>query len=551
MWRRVAARPITDVEPREETGPHRRSVLPPPVTAPPEPAGPGRLRRLAADRAQVLVIAMMVVYAGVFAWLSVARHRSFSTGRFDLGNMVQALWNTAEGRFLESTDVTGVQFNRLGAHVDLVLVLFTPLWWVWSSPEMLLVAQAVIVATGALPAFWLGRRWLGDDRLALAGAAVYLLFPALQHATLFDFHPVTLAAPLFLFCIWAVEERRPYVLGACAALACLTQEQVGLVVVGLALWMWVRHPDRRRAAVALAAGALAWVAIAVMVIIPAFAIDGANPHVSRYAELGDTPGEILATIFTRPWDALAVLATPGRLVYLAALLLPLLLLPLAAPLLAAAAIPQLLINLFASSGPVQSVQYHYAVLMVPFLVAAALLGLAQLRARTRPERLARLLARPGLVALLLVAAVALAGVRQGPLPIWSWLPGGWSGSPLHAFTKDDQARALQRAVDVIPAGARVSAVNVAGAHLSERRRVLLFPNRIGNAEYVLVADSDRLRRMAQERPTLRPPGYRFAALRVARSNRWEVVFEEAEVRVYRRLPREARPPGLSGGAAGQ
>ena len=29
----------------------------------------------------------------------------------------------------------------------------------------LLVAQAVIVALGALPAFWLGRRWLGDDDL--------------------------------------------------------------------------------------------------------------------------------------------------------------------------------------------------------------------------------------------------------------------------------------------------------------------------------------------------------------------------------------------------
>ncbi|HSJ73410.1 MAG TPA: DUF2079 domain-containing protein, partial [Miltoncostaeaceae bacterium] len=477
-------------------------------------------------------------------------HRSFSTGRFDLGNMVQALWNTAEGRFLETTDVSGVQFNRLGAHVDLVLVLFTPLWWAWSSPEMLLVAQSLIVATGALPAFWLGRRWLGDDSLALAGAAVYLLFPALQHATLFDFHPVTLAAPLMLFCIWAIEERRDVVLGVCAALACLTQEQVGLVVAGLAVWMWVRHRDRRRAALILGAGALAWVAIAVGVIMPAFAIDGANPHLSRYAELGDTPGEILGTVLTRPWEALAVVATPGRLVHLAALLLPLLLLPLAAPLLAAAALPQLVINLFASSGPVQSVQYHYAVLLVPFLVAAALLGLAGLRRRERPERLARLLARPGLVAATLVAAVVIAGARQGPLPIWGWAPGGWSGSPLHAFSMDDQARALQRAVDTIPDDARVSAVNVAGAHLSERRRILLFPNRIGNAQYVLVADGERFRRMAQERPTLRPPGYRFAARRLSRSNRWELVFEEEEVRVYRRIPHPPIPAGLSGRAAG-
>ena len=150
----------------------------------------------------------------------------------------------------------------------------------------------------------------------------------------------------------------------------------------------------------------------------------------------------------------------------------------------------------------------------------------------------------------MVAAVVIAGARQGPLPIWGWLPGGWSGSPLHAFTMDDQARALQRAVDTIPDDARVSAVNVAGAHLSERRRILLFPNRIGNAQYVVVADGERFRRMAQERPTLRPPGYRFAALRLARSNRWELVFEEEEVRVYRRIPRPPSPAGLNEGPAG-
>ena len=534
----MAARPITDVDPREDTGGRRRPAPPPGI--PPAPAGPGRLRRLAADRAGLAVVAMVAVYAGLFAWLSVARHRSFSTGRFDLGNMVQALWSTTEGRFLETTDLSGVQFNRLGAHVDLVLLLFAPLWWVWPSPEMLLVAQSLIVATGALPVFWLGRRWLADDRLALAGAVAYLLYPALQHATLFDFHPVTLAAPLLLFCIWAVEERRDVVLGVCAGLACLTQEQVGLVVAGLAVWMWLRHPDRRRAATILGAGAVAWVAVALLVIMPAFAIDGVNPHVSRYAELGDTPSEILTTILTRPWEAAAVIATPGRLTYIVALLLPLLLLPVAAPLLAAAAVPQLLINLFASSGPVQSVQYHYAVLLVPFLIAATLLGLARLRARPRPRRLAPLLARPGLVAAMLVVAVVLAGARQGPLPIWGWLPGGWSDSPLHSFTRDDQARALQRAIERVPGDARVAAVNVAGAHLSERRRILLFPNRVGNVQYVLVADAARFRRMAQERPTLRPPGYRFAALRLARSNRWELVFEEEEVRLYRRIPRAPR-----------
>jgi uncharacterized membrane protein len=534
----VAARQITDVDRGEDTGRRRRPALPAQPPAPAPPAGPGRLRRIAGDRALLAVWGLMALSAGAFAWLSVARYRAFSTGRFDLGNMVQAIWSTSEGRFLETTDVSGVQFNRLGAHVDPILALFTPLWWAWPSPQMLLVAQAVIVAAGALPAFWLGRRWLRDDRLAVAGAAVYLLFPALQAATLFDFHPVTLAAPLLMWCIWAAEEARWVVLGVCAALACITQEQVGVVVAGLAVWLAVRHPDRRRAALALGAGAIAWVAIALLVIMPAFAIDSDNPHIGRYSSLGDDPSDILMTLLTRPWEAAALVATPGRAAYLAGLLLPLLLLPLAAPVLALAALPQLLINLLANSGPVQTVEYHYAVLLVPFLVAAALLGLAKLRARDVPRPLGRVLARPGLVALLMVGAVVVAGARQGPLPIWGWLPLGWQGSSLHVFHQDDQTRALQKAVDRVPDGASVSAVNAAGSHLSARRRIQLFP-RIQGADWVIVADGQRFRDVARDRPTLRPPGYGARALMISRSDRWRIVFEEEEVILYRRVP---RPP---------
>src|SRR5262249_7207949 len=191
-------------------------------------------------RSRPLLWIAIAAYATAFAALSVLRHDAFNTGRFDLGNMVQAVWSTAHGHFLDTTDLTGLQFNRLGAHVDPVLVLFAPLWRIWPSPEMLLVSQAIIVALGALPAFWLGRRWLREDRLAVAGAVAYLMAPGLMHATLFDFHPVTLAAPLLLFCIWAAESDRWVVLGICAALACLCQEQVGVLIAVLAAWIWFR-----------------------------------------------------------------------------------------------------------------------------------------------------------------------------------------------------------------------------------------------------------------------------------------------------------------------
>lgn len=483
---------------------------------------------------------MVATYAAAFSWLSVLRYRGFSTGRFDLGNMVQAVWSTSDGRLLETTDITGRQFSRLGSHVDPVLALFAPLWWIWSSPEMLLVAQAVIVATGALPAFWLGRHWLGDDRLAAAGAAAYLLYPALQHATLFDFHPVTLATPLLLFCIWAAEEARWAALGVYAGLAALTQEQVGLVIAALAVWLWFRHPDRRRAAVILAVGAVAWVAVCLLVIMPAFAIQSSNAHIERYSKLGDGPREIATTFLTRPWDALSIVATPGRLVYLFALLVPLLLLPLASPALALVGLPQLLINLFASTGPAQTVDYHYAVLLVPVLVAAGLLGLSRLRARQIPGPLGRFLAEPRWVAASLVGAALLSGVFQGPLPLWGWVPGGWGGSPRNAFTIDPQAKAMEKAIALIPDDAVVAATNNAGSHLSARRRILLLP-RLGNADWALLADGPRLRAMALDRPTLRPIGgdgyigLRARARQLLTSKKWTLVYEQNGVKLYRRV----------------
>lgn len=527
----MAARSITELEPREDTTSRRR----PAVLRPPQAPGPTPRRRRP-DRATLLVAGLAAGWAGLFALLSTQRYRGLSTGRFDLGNMVQAVWSTAHGRFLDTTDVGGAQFNRLGAHVDPVLALFAPLWRLWPSPEMLLVAQAVIVAAGALPAFWLGRRWLGDDRLAAAGAVAYLMAPGLMHATLFDFHPVTLAAPLLMACVWAAERARWGVLAVCATLAAMCQEQVGILLVVLAVWIWFRHPERRRAAVVLGTGAFAWVVVAFVVILPAFALTGINPHLQRYSSFGDGPAGMLTTVLTHPWRAAEVALTPPRLGYVLGLLLPMLGLALAAPLLAAVALPQLLINLLANAGPAQTVEYHYAVLMVPVIVAASLLGLANLRRRRPGGAAGRALAHGGVMATAIVGATLTVGAFLGPLPIWGWLPGGWSGSPLHAFTVDAHARALQRAVDLVPDGVAVSATNEAGSHLSARRRIHLFP-KLADATWVLYSQSGRAKAMARDRPTLRPVGTWAKVRLLVRSRQWQLVFQQDGVRLYRKVPR--------------
>src|ERR1051325_349604 len=83
------------------------------------------LRTFARTHALALV---MSAWALVFSIGSVLRHDAFETHRFDLGNMTQAVWSTAHGRFLEATSAEGDQFTRLGAHVDPLLGRFALPW---------------------------------------------------------------------------------------------------------------------------------------------------------------------------------------------------------------------------------------------------------------------------------------------------------------------------------------------------------------------------------------------------------------------------------------
>lgn len=72
------------------------------------------------------------------------------TSRFDLGNMTQTVWNTSHGRFFEYTNPYGMNItSRYIHHADILLVLFAPIYWVYASPNVLLVAQVIVVALGA------------------------------------------------------------------------------------------------------------------------------------------------------------------------------------------------------------------------------------------------------------------------------------------------------------------------------------------------------------------------------------------------------------------
>jgi uncharacterized membrane protein len=473
-------------------------------------------------RARLLLWAAICSYAAGFASLSILRHRAYNTGRYDLGNMVQTVWNTAHGHFLQMTGGDGVQISRLAAHFDPILAAFAPLWWIWPSPELLLTVQAIAVALGALPAFWLARKHVGGDRAGLAFALVYLLYPATEWLTLNEFHPVALACPFLLFAFWYLDEDRlgPFLLFA--VLATLTKEEIGLVVGAFGVWHAFRRPRGRRRRVvggAIAAGGVLVSAVVIAVVIPHFNAGADSAFYGRYDAIGGSAGGIVRTLFTHPWRIVEQ-AFQGRDVhYVLHLALPLALLFLLAPLALVAVVPELALNVLSATSTQTSIHFHYTAGAIAPLVIASILGAAALAGRFP--------ARTGAILVGAVAVALAANWKLGAVPLWGAVPGGedYQKSDWRVSAHD---RVADRAVALVPAHAVVSATNVLGAHLSARHRVLSLP-KLGDATWVA---ADETRPSYADRVAPLPAA--AALVRLRRSPDWTLVFERDGVLVFRK-----------------
>ena len=466
--------------------------------------------------AAVTVIAAAAAFGTGYAALSVLRQRAFATGRFDLGNMVQAVWWTAHGHPLRMTNLHGEQISRLAAHVDPLLAVFGPLWWIWPSPDLLLVVQALAIASGAFPVYWLARKHLASSRAGLGFALMYLLYPATGWLTLNEFHPVALATPLLLFAFWFLDNDRLIPFALCAIAAAASKEEIGLVIAGFGLW-YVLARRRTAAGLAIVVLGIAWSAIAIGVVIPHFHTTGESDFYGRYSEVGGSAAGIVKTTFTHPGRIADAAFSRRDLHYLLTLVVPLAGLCLLAPLVLIAALPELAFNLLSSTPTQTSIHFHYTAGLIPPLVIAAVLGAKRLSRWTLA------------VAMTAVTAALVGNYWLGPIPGWRHVPGG-STFQATAARVTEHDRIAARALRLIPKTAVVSATNTIGAHLSARRRILSFPY-VQDATWIA---ADETQPGYADRYAPVPTALALSALR--RNPDWRLVFEQDGVLVFNRTP---------------
>lgn len=460
-----------------------------------------------------------VAWTGVVGAIALRRHDGFLSHRFDLGNVTQAVWSSAHGRLLEMTLGSGEQASRLAGHIDPALLLLVPFWLAYPAAETLIMVQVAALATGVYPVVRLALKYTGSRFASALLASWYFVFPWLVWNAFNDVHAVTFACPLLLYAIWFLDEDHLGRFASVAAVAMLTGELVGLTVAGLGVWYAVSH-RRRLAGLSIAVLGTAWTALCVLLVIPAFNHGRPSPFYDRFESVGGSPTGLVVTLFTDPGTMLGAIASGADGRYSVLLLLPTALLALGTPLLLAAALPQFALNVLSDFWSTNQPMFQYVTPLIPLLVAASIMALGRLPRRARD-----------------VSAAAPLAAAIGCL---IWVPPA-PGSQQFVFgpsESPERIAAMREAIDLVPGGAPVTATNRIGAHLSARHTIYLVPER-STAQWAVLDTRDGWLQVAGER--VDEPMFRELLAQFEQARNWRLVFDQADVRVYRRMSSASKP----------
>ena len=437
------------------------------------------------------------MYFLLYTTLSILRHTTYHSFGPDLGLFDQIFWNSTQGRFLESTmsQAQPVPHSYFNDHFSPVYLLLLPFYVIFPHPQTLLVLQTL--ALGALPIYLLTRDRFGPGFIRIGWIAVYFLSLPLAFIDLFDFHELAFAVLPLGFALYFLERRQTgwFLLSLLAAF--LVKEELPLVGVGFGLYILLQKRDAKLGLGVLGVSAAAFFAI-VRLIIPAFGSGTAYAYfTARYAQLGNSPEEILRTLLTNPRKLAETLFQTQKFKFLLGIFGPVLGLSVLSGFGLLLVLPTLATLLLSNYAPQFAFTSHYSAPLIALVVGTSILGLARLRATLHGP----------LTAAVLLSSLTFAYLF-GDLPFSRHFD-------FRMFQTEARYLAFAPSLAQIPATASVAAENNLTPHLSHRRHIydLEFENP-SNAEYLALDDAALGRSAAalrQQIASFEGQGYRTIA----------------------------------------
>jgi len=385
------------------------------------------------------------------------------------------LWNLLHGKGFRSFIDKGL---FLGEHIQVIHLGLIPVYLFWPSHILLEWLQSLGLALGAIPVYLMAARQSQSRSQACCLAGAYLLYVPMQRLDISidfkTFRPEAFGIPLLLAALYALDSKKWISFGCWLIASLLVKEDYALIIGPLGLWMaltaWFTTESGRSRWKASLPGLLIVVASGVYLIwavkfaIPYFR-SGDQVHYTRYfSKFGETTNEILVNLLTRPGLLWSELVTPENVLFGAALVVSLALLPLFSPGRLAVGLP--LFGALCLNEIARNTQHHFHAPLVAIVFWASTAGLkncancakwwSKWRDRTNVAtadgaRFAAVMA--------LFAASGFHfwhGMDPGGLPFWDSFSGAYWKKK---YVVSQRAKAFDKVFQMIPSTSRLAATD--------------------------------------------------------------------------------------------
>lgn len=430
---------------------------------------------------QLIILSVCtLIFFLYFTTAGFLRYDNFYTGRFDLGNMDQTVWNTINGRIFQITDANGTEtVSRLAFHADFILILISPIYFIWANPKMLILLQVIIMSLAPFILFFLSKDITKNKNFSLAISICFLLYPAVNFNLLYDFHGATLATTFLLFTYYFYLKQKYLWFLVFAFLSGISKEQLWAVVAifGAAIAFLEIYKHKLKLTKKFLFGLIIFILGSLLFygliwkIIPL--VRGESHFALAYfSNFGKTPSEVFINIFLNPVNTLSVIFKPENLTYFNQLFAPLGFLSFFALPILIFILPDFLINTLSSNPQLHQIYYQYTAALIPFIFISAIYGAKFITGKFKFLTF-------GFLSLLILLTSLYMQYVTGPLP-------GSKRASLDMFSKQlSNAGKIEQFLKEIPKTQSVAATNNLGSHLSRRQDIYTIPIGIEKADVVL------------------------------------------------------------------
>ncbi|HBL40862.1 MAG TPA: hypothetical protein DDY98_04535 [Ruminococcaceae bacterium] len=404
-------------------------------------------------RATVVVTAVAgAVVLGLIGTFTCMRQAAYCTPNYDFGlfcNMFYYMRKTLLPLVSSERDMI---LSHFAVHISPIYYVLLPFYALFPSPYTLQIGQAVVLASGVLPVYFLAKHKNLSPKLTAVLMVAYALNPVIFCGTSYDLHENCFLVPLLLWMFCFFEKKKYIPMFVFALLTCMVKEDATLFVLFFGLFLIFSRKEYR-CGITLSVFSLAWFGAALL-LLSKYGDGVMSNHFENYMYEDNGLVGMIRVILMDPGYAVGQIMTQDKFLFLLKMLLPLGFLPICSRRVSQLLLlfPFILENLMTSYVYQYSIDFQYCFGAAACMIYLAVLNASELKART--ARYLCLLAADSSLFLFTVNA-------------WPKL----NSTATKYFNYQAEFEALDEALSHVPDGASVKASTFLVPHLYARDEI--------------------------------------------------------------------------------